>query len=382
MAVATAAIVCVLSVFNGFREVIAERLDTLSPDILVTPREGKTLKTPDSILSVVQATPGVEKATTTLADNALVIAGQMEMPVTLKGVQPELYAKVTGISEAIPEDYGDYLTGLPTSPGMQEAIVSIGVASRLGVVPGTVMTVFAPRREGRVNMANPVASFVMDSVTATGVYRTDQSQYDESTVMVPIELARTIFDRPGGASAIEIKTLPGVDASKIARNLSKTLGDGVEVRDRMAQHSSNFRMVQIEKWISFLFLGFILVIASFNLISSLSMLVLDKETSLGTLNAMGMTRRSIGRVFAWESLYVALIGGIAGITLGVMLCLIQQSTGVVKIGSDPSAVIVSSYPVKLDWRDLLLTAVPVAFIAVFTAWITAIFARKRINLNK
>ena len=300
MAVATAAIVCVLSVFNGFREVIAEKLDTLAPDVMVTPAKGKTFAEAEKLAARVAAMPGVETATPTLSDNALVICNSQEMPVKLKGVVPADYARVTEVRSLVDADLGRYLAGTVAPSGTIPATIAIGTASRLRTYPGAGMLVFAPKRLGRVNLANPVSSFITDSLSVTGIYRSDQQEYDEDGVIVPIAEARRLLQYDTEASAIEIRLRPGQHGARAAAAIGDRLGPAYVVKDRVRQQEMNFRMISIEKWVSFLLLGFILIIASFNLISSLSMLVIEKEKAIGTFSALGLSRRRIGRIFAWE----------------------------------------------------------------------------------
>ena len=381
MAVATAAIVCVLSVFNGFREVIAEKLDTLAPDVMVTPAKGKTFAEAEKLAARVAAMPGVETATPTLSDNALVICNSQEMPVKLKGVVPADYARVTEVRSLVDADLGRYLADTVAPSGTIPATIAIGTASRLRTYPGAGMLVFAPKRLGRVNLANPVSSFITDSLSVTGIYRSDQQEYDEDGVIVPIAEARRLLQYDTEASAIEIRLRPGQHGARAAAAIGDRLGPAYVVKDRVRQQEMNFRMISIEKWVSFLLLGFILIIASFNLISSLSMLVIEKEKAIGTFSALGLSRRRIGRIFAWESIYVSLAGGPAGIALGLTLCLLQQHFGLITVSGSPETTIVRAYPVKVLAGDVLATLVPVALIGIATAAITAAFAKSRINIR-
>ena len=381
MAVATAAIICVLSVFNGFRREIGVRLDTLSPDVEITPARGKTFAEADSLAGRVAAVAGVALATPTLSDNALLLYNGQEMPVKVKGVVPEQYEKVTAIRTLIPQDYGGYFGSREMYGTASEGVVAIGVASRLRAFPESRMLIFAPRREGRVNLANPSASFLTDSVAVTGIYTSQQSKFDDDGVLLPIESVRRLLQYDTEASAIEVKARAGVDPARLALQIAKAVGPDFVVKDRLQQQEMNFRMVNIEKWVSFLLLGFILVIASFNIISSLSMLVIEKESALKTFAALGLSRRRIGAVFAWESVYVSLAGGLAGIAIGLVLCLLQQHLGLIKIGGDPSAVIMREYPVEVVWTDVAVTLLPVVAIGLVAAAITAAFARSRIMAN-
>lgn len=378
IAVATAAIVCVLSVFNGFRDVLAGKLDTMSPDIVVTPAAGKTFADADSLATALKKEAGVEIASPVLTDNALAYFDSREMPVTLKGVDFSTLDRITGIrSVLLPESR--YPRRDPEGDTF-EGLVAIGPAMRLNLYSdaGSVL-IFAPRREGRINMANPAASFLTDSIIPTGIFKSDQQQFDENMVIVPISLARDLFQYDSEASAIEIKVSSGSDPAKVARRLEKSLSPRFEVKDRLRQQEINFRMISIEKWITFLMLFFILAIASFNIISTLAMLVSDKQQSIRTFHSLGMTRRDVGCIFWWESIFITLVGALSGIILGVILCLLQQHFGFIRMNGDPSSLVISVYPVALQISDIAVTMVPVALIGIITAWISARFAKSRIS---
>lgn len=377
MVVATAAIVCVLSVFNGFRSAIGDRLDTLAPDVLVEPTAGKVFANADSTVRVASRVTGVAVATPTIADNALLLFNGREMPVYLKGIDPSDYSSVTSINKLIRADEGRMLTA-GMNRGIPETTLSIGAAQQMSAFPGDRILLFAPKRHGRVDMANPAASFISDSLHVAGVFRSMSNEYDENYILVDLPTARRLLQYDTEASAIEIKTKPGEDPAVVAQRLATALGDRFVVKDRLRQQEMNFRMIEIEKWVSFLLLGFILLIASFNVISTLSMLVLEKENSLSTLEAMGMSRNRVGSVFAWESLIIALTGGLCGIAVGVTLCLLQQHYGFIRIGDGTSSIL-ASYPVELHIGDLFATMIPVLAIGAITAFISSRFAKSRLS---
>lgn len=380
MAVATAAIICVLSVFNGFRDIISGRLDALTPDVMISPAQGKVFKDADSLASRLSRIPSIAVATPTLSDNALIITDGHEMPVTIKGIKPGAYSQATSIKSLIDEHFGTYFN--PASEADDESVVSIGVAARMKISDGEKILIFTPKREGRVNMANPAASFISDSLKVRGIYRSDQQEFDENGILAPISMVRRLLQYDTEASAIEIKTREGYEPSKVADDLRKELGDKFIVKDRYQQQALNFKMVKIEKWVSFMLLGFILVIASFNCLSSLSMLVIQKEDALSTFSSLGMSRKQISSIFGWESLYVTLAGGVTGVILGVILTLLQQYFGLIKIAGDPTATTISVYPVKLMWTDVLVTLVPILIIGEITALITMRFAASRIEQKR
>lgn len=372
VAVATAAIVCVLSVFNGFHSILSDKLDILAADVVASPARGKTFNNADSIASVIAGVEGVKMVMPTVTDNALVIVDGREMPVTLRGVDCRKFALITSIDSIM-------LGGTRMADmGDDEVTVSIGVASQLGIYGNdAAMLLFAPKREGRVNMANPVESFVVDSVQVADVFQAMQSDYDEKTIICDIATARNLFQYTDEATGFEISAKSGADLDKVAAGVTEALGESAVVKDRIQQQQVNFRMVEIEKWVTFLLLIFILVIASFNIISTMCMLIIEKERQLSTLSSLGMSRRRVGHTFLWESLFVSMSGGLSGIVLGVGLSLAQEHFGLIKLGGDPSQLVIQAYPVVVDPMDILISLIPIAVIGVATAWIASAFARSR-----
>lgn len=374
VAVATAAIVVVLSVFNGFRHYLNIRLDTLIPDITVSPSYGKTFENGDSLASELMKLPGVALAMPEVSDNALVIADSKEMPVKLKGVKPEMFSQITSIDSLL-------MDGRPiAADSPKESSIAVGVAQRLGLyAAGDTIFIFAPKRYGRVNMANPLSSFITDSIHVGSVFRSMQTEFDENTVIADIELARELFQYDTEATSILIKTLPGEDISHVAASLNEQLGEDYIVKDRMQQQEVNFRMVRIEKWITFLLLTFILLIASFNIISTLCMLILDKGGALHTLTYIGMSKAKVGRIFWWESILVTLWGAVAGLILGLCVSLLQEKYELIKLSGDPDSLVIHAYPVRVEWLDLGATAIPIVIIGLIAAWISQAFAKARLK---
>ena len=376
VAVATAAVVCVLSVFNGFHSVLTERLDTLSPDFMVIPREGKTIANGDSLAAEIAKINGIAIATPTLTDNALGFFDGRETPVTLKGVVPEQYSKVTAI-DSLRVAGGVTLQDAETT---NPVLLSIGLAYKLQMFDySRPLMVFAPKRTGRFNPANPAAAFVMDSVYVADVFQALQDDYDENTIFTDISLVRDLLLYDREATAIEIKTAPGGDPGKIFDEISARIGPDYVVKDRLMLQQISFRMVQIEKWMTFLLLFFILIIASFNIVTTLSMLVLEKEDSMRTMSAIGMCRSQISAVFRWESVLVSLTGGIIGLFLGASLCLLQEKFGFITIVNVDPDLPSMAYPVKLKLTDLLITIAPIGLITAVCAWVAGSFAKSRMK---
>lgn len=376
VAVATAAVICVLSVFNGFQSVISGRLDTMSPDLMVTPRQGKTIANGDSLAKAISAMPGVAIATPTLTDNALGFFNGRETPVKLKGVVPAEYSRVTSIDSLM------ISTGitLKESEETNPAVVSVGAAYKLQFFdPRQPLMVFAPKRIGRFNPANPAAAFVMDSLNVAGTFQSLQEEYDENSIITDIETVRNLLLYDSESTAVEIKTTAGADIDRTRDAIADAIGASYEVKDRLMQKQLDFRMIRIEKWMTFLLLFFILVIASFNIISTLSMLVLEKQDTMATLSAIGMDRRRIAEVFRWESILVSATGAVAGLVIGSILCLLQQRYGFITIANGSIEETPMAYPVQLEWSDLLVTLAPIAVIAAVCAAIAGAFAKSRIK---
>lgn len=396
VAIATAAVVVVLSVFNGFRDVLTEKYNILAPDITVSPVKGKVFEGSDSIASALAKVDGVAQAMPMMTDKALALYGGHEFPVTLMGVPTSDYARVTAVESVILpggklpadhyqempefeyiEDYEAYMASTP----MPEALLSIGAAVRLGnVQTGENFLLFAPKREGRYNPANPTSSFVADSVKVSGVYEAKQKDYDEDRIVVPIGMARHLFQYEGDeASSVDLRLKPGADMAQAKAAVEKAAGPEFVVKDRAEMQQINFRMINIEKWMSFLLLFFILIIATFNIVSTMTMLVLEKRRSMGILSALGMNRGGIAGIFRNESILVSILGAAIGVAIGVILCLLQEHYGLIRLQGNPETLILKYYPVKLIWTDLLLAFSPSVILGILTAIITGAFAKSRID---
>lgn len=347
VAVATAATLCVLSVFNGFSELAASRLSKLDPELRIEPAEGKTIADADSLAAAIGAMEGVSRALPVVEERALAVYDGRQMPVTMMGVA-DGFGDMTAIDDIIID--GEYLQA---DGDYSCATLSVGSAISLAARPGfrAMLRLYAPRRRGRVNPANPMASFRADSLIVSGVYELEQSEYDADRVIVPLQVARRLLDYTTEATAIAVGTCRS-DAGATASRLRAALGPDYIVKNRLQQQEQSFRMIAVEKWITFVMLAFIVVVASFNVVSTMSMLIIEKRDNMATLSAMGATPRMIRGIFMWESWLISLAGGLAGIVLGVALCLAQEWGGFIKLGGDPSQLSVTVYPVSLSGADI------------------------------
>lgn len=373
--VTTAALVCVLSVFNGFKDVIESRLARLDPEIAICPTQGKTIADADSVINVVSCINGVEKAMPVLEDQALAIYADYQMPVRLKGV-PANYHEINAIDSVIID--GSYALKDEVS---NFAVVGIGTALNLRLRANSLrmLQFYAPRREGRVNLANPIDAFTCDSLFVSSIFQVQQNSYDQDLIFVPLDFARNLFDYDTQASQIELKLNKGANEQKVMKDIQQALGASYQVKNRLMQQAESFRMVNVEKWVTFLLLAFIMIIATFNIISTLSLLIIEKDESIATLQNLGATNQQITRIFVAEGWLITMLGAVLGIVLGVLLCLGQQTFGWLKLNADPTQVIVAAYPVKVMWFDLIIVLLLVAAIGFVTSLVTSNIMRRRLR---
>ena len=373
VAVTAMAMVCVLSVFNGFAGLVGDKLSRLDPQIKVVATEG-VIENSDSLIDVLRKIDGVTLATPTIESRALAIYDGRQMPVVVKGVAPD-YERLTAIDSLIKDD-GDFLLSLD---GDDLSVVSLGVSLVLNTAPGYFAPheIYAPRRRGAINPANPMTSFRRCRTFVAGTFEVQQQEYDNDYIFLSLDAARQLFDYPTQATAIEL----GVDGDveSVRRRISDTLGDKYVANDRLMQHSRSFKMINVEKWMTFLLLGFILVIASFNIISTLAIIIAEKDESITALRAMGADRRLVSGIFVAEGWLISIVGAAIGVAVGLGLCALQIKYGLVKMGTDAKNLIIDTYPVVIEPADLLTILGIVAVVGLITSWATAIAMRRRLD---
>lgn len=373
--VTTAAMVCVLSVFNGFSSLIGSKLAKLDPPIMVNAASGKAISNADSLVAAIASIDGVEMALPTISDHALAVYDGMQMPVLVKGV-PNGYEHLTGINDVIID--GNYTLD---SGSLHHAVLSVGVALQLRARPGFVegVRILAPKRIGNINLANPAGAFRADTMQIAGVYQVEQSDYDRDMIYVPIEAARFLFNYPTEATSIEISPSQGADEARVMDAISSIIGDGYTVKDRLMQQAYAYRMVNIEKWVTFLLLGFIMVIATFNVIGTLSLLIIEKDASIATFRNMGATNKQITRIFITEGWLISLVGAVAGIAIGLILCWAQQTFGLIELQGATELLVVKQYPVEVQMTDLVVVFAAVAVVGLLTSMATSIVMRRKLH---
>lgn len=371
VAVATMATVCVLSVFNGFSDLAMSRTSLIDPPIKVSPVKGKSIDNAEQLLRQLRQLPEVKKAVPVIEEMALASYRGRQMPVTVKGV-PTDYEEIIGLK-------GLFIDSLPVDP-LDGAILSVGTAVMLQAYPSqnTPISLYSPKRIGRINPANPVGAFRTDSLAITAVYQVDDQESDADRIIIPIANARRLFDYEHEATSIEISPKGGVPVKRLLTKVSDLIGsDNFIIADRVMQKEDAFKMINIEKWVTFVMLAFIMIIAAFNIISTLAMLIIEKEHDLDTLRILGASQQMLSTIFTYEGALITLCGGIIGIVIGVALSLAQQTFGFLKMGGDHSLMIIESYPVRVSLMDQVAVFLLVAVIAGLSALVARFMTPKR-----
>ena len=367
VALATAALVVTLSVFNGFRDMVASFFTALDPELKVTPTEGKTIAADDPLLAELKALDCIDVYTETLQDQALIVGNERQWVVNIKGVS-DSFARQADLDAIL---YGDGEFCLHADV-LEYGVMGIRLASALGL--GTNyeggLPIYAPRRGERVNMGNPMQSFNSDELYSPGVvFNTNQAQYDATYILTSLTFARRLFDQQGRLSAVELKLKPGTNLSNAKATIRQLLGQRYLVQDRYEQQADTFRIMQIEKFIAYLFLSFILLVASFNIISSLSMLMIEKQENVATLRALGANDSQIRQIFLFEGWLISGIGALLGIVGGLALCWAQIRFGFIKLGASEGSFVVDAYPVSIQATDVLLTFLTVLLVGLLAVWL-------------
>ncbi len=376
VAVATMALVVTLSVFNGFHDLVASLFTSFDPQLKVTPVTGKTAPADDVILTKIKALPQIEVATETVEDMALAVYRGRQAMVTLKGVQ-ENFDSLTHIREIL---VGEGIFELRAAD-LCYGIPGIRLADMLGtgIRYDEPLKIYAPRREGQLNMADPSDGFVEDELYSPGVlFNVMQAKYDRNYILTDISFARNLFDQQGMVSALELRLKEGSDFEATKEEIKRIAGTKYHVRDRFEQQEDTFKIMKIEKLIAYIFLTFILMVACFNIIGSLSMLIVDKKKDVTTLRNLGANEKQITRIFLFEGRMISAIGAVAGIMVGLLLCWLQQTFGLVRLGKSSGSFIVDSYPVSVHPEDIVLIFVTVLIVGFVSVWYPVRYFSKRL----
>lgn len=368
VAVATMALVVTLSVFNGFHDLVATFFTSFDPQIKVTPIKGKTAPADDPILTEIKQLPQVDVVTECVEDQALAIFRDRQKMVIVKGVEDN-FGQLTHFNEILYPEQGADMQ-------LHAANLEFGIPGfRLAQVLGTgaswrgYLHIYAPQREGQFDMSMPEDAFIEDSLLSTGnVFNVNQSKYDSNYIVTSIAFARRLFSQQGMVSSLEIRLKPGSNFDAVKKKMKGIATGKYKVEDRYEQQADVYKIMRIEKFLAYVFLTFILAVACFNIIGSISMLIIDKKEDVATLRNLGANNKQISRIFLFEGRMIATAGAVLGIILGLLLCWMQKTFGLVGLGGSSGSFVVDSYPVSVYFWDIvivLFTVIAVGWLAVW-----------------
>lgn len=366
VAVATMALVVTLSVFNGFSDLVATFFTSFDPQLKIVPVTGKTMPADAPELDKVRQLAEVEVTTNCLEDQALAVYQDKQAMVTVKGVDDN-FSELVNINGILVGD-GDFELH---AANLEYGVIGIRLAQTLGTGAKwrNYLRIFAPRHEGQLDMSNPTEGFVEDSLLSPGaVFQVKQAKYDKAHIITSLPFASRLFERQGEITSLELRLKQGVDIDRAKADISQILGSNYRVEDRYEQQADTFRIMQIEKIIAYIFLTFILMVACFNIIGSLSMLIIDKKDDVVTLRNLGATEKQITQIFLFEGRMISAAGAFIGILIGLLLCWLQQEFGIVRLGNGEDNFIISAYPVSVHYTDVLLIFVTVILVGWLAVW--------------
>ena len=368
VALATLALVCTLSVFNGFQDLVTTMFTAFDPEIKITAANGKVFDAQDERIQSLKELPEIEVFSESLEDNAMVQYKGRQTMVVIKGIEDN-FNQLTAI-DSILYGRGDWILH---DEVVDYAIPGIELVSVLGTGIRFLdpLEVYAPKRGVKINVANPSTSFESAYLHSSGlVFAVNQQKYDASYILTSLSFARELFQYGTEVSSIELRLIADADLKKVKNEIKRILGNDFLIQDRYEQQADTYRIMEVEKLISYVFLSFILLIACFNVIGSLSMLIIDKRNDVVTLRNLGADDQLISRVFLFEGYMITFFGALIGVGLGLLLCFIQQEFGLISLGSGSSAgaFVVDAYPVSVYATDVILVLITVlvtGFLSVF-----------------
>ena len=366
IALATAAMVCVLSVFNGFQGIVAEQFSAFDADIRITAASGKVITTDAQEITSLAQLPQIEAKSFSIEGKAMAGIGNSQAMVTIKGVD-ESFASLTDIRKAL-YGPGEFIL----NDGVNNyAVLGGGLTGILdcGVMFTAPLYIYVPNTQGNLNLTIPARNFKKGELFSSGlVFVLNQPEYDNAYIITSDKFARDIFGREANeATSMELKLKSEANVAKTKREIEQLLGSGYVVQDRYEQQESVYKVMQIEKMISYIFLTFILMVACFNIIGSLAMLIIEKRENMKTLRSMGAESKTIANIFVFEGAIISAFGALIGIVTGVALSLAQQHFGLISLGD--GAMIVDSYPVVIIPGDVAITFFTVIAVGFLTVWL-------------
>ena len=363
--VVTAAMVCVLSVMNGFGVMVEQLFSQFDPELRITAQAGKSFSISEEKREQLLGLPCVDLLSETISETALVYFEGKQMPVQLMGVDAA-FDDLTGIANIITDGHYEVYDG-----AFDRAVLGQGLAWKLGIGARFVsgIEVYAPKREGKVNMLRPDVNFNRETCFIAGTFAVNQQKYDDNYMLVDIDLTRRLLDYDSTeVTALQVAVAEDYSIKKAKREIATVLGEGYVVQDRYEQQEDFFRILRVEKLLTTLLLVFILLIATFNGIGSLSMLIIDKQADIRTLSHLGASDSMIRKVFMLEGWMVNALGALSGLVVGLVVCLLQEHLGLLKLGNG-TEYILEAYPVAVQGWDIVLVIVVVLVLGAISSWI-------------
>lgn len=363
LAVGTAALIIVLSVFNGFESVVKSLFSVFDPDIEISIAEGKTFHSSQLNAGQIRSLPGVISYTEVVEENALLYYQKQQYLATIKGVD-SLYQHNSPIDSLLVT--GDMIL---QKDSFDFAIPGYGIAYFLGIdmnQPDNYISVYIPKRKGNIT-GLPQESFTNEIIRPTGIFSVQQD-FDDKYMLVPLRFARRLLDYTDEVTGIEIRVSKSANVSEIQEKIAAIAGPAFKVRNRFQQQEILYKIMKSEKWAVFLILTFIVIVASFNVIGSLSMLILDKKKDILILQNLGAPDETIKQIFFFEGLLISLGGAVAGLIIGLAVCFVQQKFGIVKLQGGGSFII-NAYPVKMMLTDFIYVFITITVIGAVAAWL-------------
>lgn len=373
VATSTMALIVILSVFNGLEDFVTSRFNSFDPDLKITIKEGKTFDSRNRDLAKVKKLDNVVYYSEVVEENALIKYKEIYHPFMMKGVGAD-FEKMTGVDTMMID--GEFKLRMQSTP---LAVIGSGVGGFLSVRLDFIepIRIYMPRRTGKAKnlTQDPSKAFKTSSIYPIGVFSIDQ-EIDE-TIIVPIDFARQLLDYKTEVSGIELKLSPNADIDKTKKQIKQILGNSYEVKDRYEQKEFMYKIMKSEKLIVFLILTFVLLIASFNIIGSLTMLIIDKKKDIETLRSMGANMNTLKRVFLFEGWMITLLGALLGLGLGALICWAQMEFEIVKLDGNADSLYITAYPVAMQIQDFFYVLLTVFLIGFFASWYPVRYLTRR-----
>ena len=361
VSVGTLALIIILSVFNGLDEMVRSIFGTFDPDLEIRVVEGKVFIPDESKIASLVELKGVAGYSMVLEENALLRYGDKQYIATVKGVEDD-YSKITGLDSVMAD--GEFV--LRGQNGREFAVVGLGVSNNLGIGLRflTPLNIYVPKRTGRASSLN-TDTFIREYIFPSGIFSVEQ-EFDSRHVFIPISMMRRLLEYDREITSIELKLLPGAEVDRVQPMVEELFGEAFTVKNKFQQQEIFYKVMKSEKLAIFVILSFILLIASFNVIGSLTMLIIEKEKDIGILRSLGANNKLIRKIFLFEGWLISVIGAVAGLLSGAFVCWLQLRFGLVKLQGE--TLIMDAYPVAMKFIDFLMVLATVLTIGFWAAW--------------